>query len=39
MEPTGNNKLVSVLNGDLALKTYGEKGKNGVIIIETKKPE
>jgi bla regulator protein blaR1 len=30
---------ISVLKGDAAIKKYGEKGKNGVVIITTKKKE
>lgn len=43
---TGNDELsklksteihsITVLKGDAAIKTYDEKGKNGVIIVETK---
>jgi hypothetical protein len=29
--------MVSVLKGENAIKKYGEKGKNGVIEITTKK--
>jgi TonB-dependent SusC/RagA subfamily outer membrane receptor len=35
----GDEKTIcslSVLKGDAAIKAYGEKGKNGVIVIETK---
>lgn len=30
-------KQISVLKDDAAIKTYGDKGKNGVIIVELKK--
>jgi len=30
-------KSVEVLKGDAAVKKYGEKAKNGVILITTKK--
>jgi TonB-dependent SusC/RagA subfamily outer membrane receptor len=30
-------KLVEILKGKKAVNTYGEKGKNGVILITTKK--
>jgi hypothetical protein len=36
VEPT-SIKMVSVLKGENAVKKYGEKGKNGVIEITTKK--
>jgi hypothetical protein len=36
IEPT-SIKMVSVLKGENAIKKYGEKGKNGVIEITTKK--
>jgi hypothetical protein len=36
IEPT-SIKMVSVLKGENAVKKYGEKGKNGVIEITTKK--
>ncbi|KJD34615.1 hypothetical protein PK35_02210 [Tamlana nanhaiensis] len=32
-----NIQEIKVLKGDKAIETYGAKGKNGVIIIETKK--
>ena len=32
-----NVKTVSVVKGDEAIRIYGEKGKNGVILITTKK--
>ncbi len=32
-------KKMNVLKGDKAIAEYGDKGKNGVIIIETKKKE
>ena len=32
-----NIESVNVLKGETSLKTYGEKGENGVIIIKTKK--
>ena len=34
-----NIKSMNVLKGEMAIKKYGEKGKNGVIEIITKKEE
>lgn len=34
---SGDIKTMNVLKGDMAIAKYGDKGKNGVIIIETRK--
>lgn len=35
--PSGQIKKMEVIKGDEAIEKYGEKGKNGVILITTKK--
>jgi hypothetical protein len=37
--PADSIKSIFVLKNDSAIKMYGEKGKNGVVIIKTKKSE
>ena len=39
MKKLDPNKIesVTVLKGDSAIEKYGDKGKNGVVIIKTKK--
>ncbi len=32
-----NIETVNVYKGDKAIEEYGEKGKNGVVVIKTKK--
>lgn len=34
---SGDIKTMKVLKGDMAIAKYGEKGKDGVIVIETRK--